>query len=146
MFGLSACATGMPVVDAQDDFRRARLRHGVAWMTGGFGRRRGGRLPSLAGEAALTASRAELSVVTLDRIVGSVDPAPDFDDRFRPATNRVRRRWERVALAQRTGVGLPPITAVERADGLYVVDGRHRVSVAQARGHRSIDAWVRRAA
>jgi hypothetical protein len=103
MFGLIACATGMPVVDAQDDFRRARLRHRVAWMTGA-------------------------------------------DDRFRPRTDRVRRRWERVALAYRTGVGLPPITAVERADGLYVIDGRHRVSVAAACGHRSIDAWVRRAA
>jgi hypothetical protein len=136
----------MPVVDAQDDFRRARLRHGVAWMTGGFGRRRGGRLRSLCGDVALAVGRAELRVVTLDRIVGSVDPAPDFDDRFRPATNRVRERWERVALAHRTGVGLPPITAVERADGLYVIDGRHRVSVAQAHGYGSIDAWVRQAA
>jgi hypothetical protein len=28
------------------------------------------------------------------------------------------------------------------ADGYYVLDGRHRVSVALAAGRREIDAWV----
>lgn len=66
-----------------------------------------------------------------------------FDACFRPASEKVRRRWERVALAHRTGTALPPITVLERPDGYYVVDGRHRVSVARALGHRDIDAWVR---
>jgi hypothetical protein len=31
---------------------------------------------------------------------------------------------------------------VQRRDGYYVMDGRHRVSVARALGHRDIDAWA----
>jgi hypothetical protein len=31
---------------------------------------------------------------------------------------------------------------LRRPDGYYVVDGRHRVSVARAIGHRDITAWV----
>jgi len=31
---------------------------------------------------------------------------------------------------------------VKRSDGYYVVDGRHRVSVALALGHREIEAWA----
>jgi ParB-like chromosome segregation protein Spo0J len=54
----------------------------------------------------------------------------------------VRARWERVALAHRKGIALPPIEVLEREDGYYVVDGRHRVSVARALGHRDIEARV----
>jgi ParB-like chromosome segregation protein Spo0J len=37
---------------------------------------------------------------------------------------------------------LPPIVVRKRSDGYYVLDGRHRVSVALALGHKDIDAWV----
>ncbi|MDX6724787.1 MAG: ParB/Sulfiredoxin domain, partial [Solirubrobacteraceae bacterium] len=37
---------------------------------------------------------------------------------------------------------LPPIAVVERPDGYYVIDGRHRVSVARALGDDAIDAWA----
>jgi ParB-like chromosome segregation protein Spo0J len=40
-------------------------------------------------------------------------------------------------------VALPPIVVVHGPGGYYVVDGRHRVSVAFASGRREIDAWVR---
>lgn len=79
-------------------------------------------------------------------IVGTLEPTVHFDARFRPVSEVVRARWERVALAHRRGVGLPPISVLQRDDGYYVVDGRHRVSVARALGHADIDAWVRRAA
>lgn len=65
-----------------------------------------------------------------------------FDAAFRPTSEHVRARWERVALAHRTGVSLAPITVLERPEGYYVVDGRHRVSVARALGHRDIEARV----
>jgi Methyltransferase domain len=55
----------------------------------------------------------------------------DFDARFRPASNRIRRRWERIALAHRTGRAVPPITLVRHPDGHYVIDGCHRVSVVE---------------
>ena len=84
-------------------------------------------------------------MIPTNAIVGTVEPTIVFDARFRPASEHVRARWERVALAHRTGVSLPPITVLERPDGYYVVDGRHRVSVARALGHRDIDARVTRA-
>ena len=96
-------ATGLPSLDAQHDFRRAR---------------RSGR-------------------------IGTIEPGSGFDARFRPTTSLVRSRWERVALAHRTGKTLPPVTLVRRPEGHYVIDGRHRVSVARALKLGDIEAWVR---
>jgi ParB-like chromosome segregation protein Spo0J len=42
----------------------------------------------------------------------------------------------------RRGDALPPIAVRKRPEGYYVIDGRHRVSVARATGQRDIDAWV----
>jgi hypothetical protein len=67
-------------------------------------------------------ARPRLEVVTLDSIVATVEARTDFDARLRPASNRIRRRWERIALGHRTG--------------------RARVSVARALGQRDIEAWV----
>jgi hypothetical protein len=83
-----------------------------------------------------------MAVIPLDEIIGTVEPTLSFDARFRPASGVVRHRWERVALAHRKGIALPPITVRRTAEGYYVVDGRHRVSVARALRHRDIDAWV----
>ena len=75
-------------------------------------------------------------------MVGTLEPTADFDARFRPAIHRLRTKWERVARAHREGRPLPPITRLERADGYYVGDGRHRVSVARALALPDINAWV----
>jgi ParB-like chromosome segregation protein Spo0J len=37
---------------------------------------------------------------------------------------------------------LPPVILRRQPDGYYIVDGRHRVSVARTLRHRDIDAWV----
>jgi hypothetical protein len=79
----------------------------------------------------------------LRSIVGTVEPTIHFDAEFRPASESVRARWERIALAYGQGAGLPPVSLWRRRDGYYVIDGRHRVSVARALGHGDIDAWVR---
>jgi integrase len=47
--------------------------------------------------------------------------AKAFDRCFRPASGRVRSRWERLALAQRRGEAIPPIE-------VYRVGHRHFVS------------------
>jgi len=137
-------ATGLAHIDAHDDFIRARRNHIAARMgrllAGG---RRNGRTPRLLVDAAgLPRGAARQRVIPLDEIVGTVEPTPAFDARFRPATGVVRHRWERVALAHRKGIALPPISVRRTDDGYYVVDGRHRVSVARALGHRDIDALV----
>lgn len=136
-------STGMPFIDARDDFSRARRRHLVAWVSSwALARRRRARFPPTLDEAALPQGAARLEVVPLRGIVGTVEPTTTFDARFRPASEIVRRRWENIALAHRTGAALPPITVRRGPDGYYVNDGRHRVSVALALGHRDIDAWV----
>lgn len=133
--------TGIPVIDARDDFLRARRSARAARL---LGRRR--RVPrTLTDAAGLPRQPARLEVIPTDAIVGTLEPTIVFDAQFRPASDHVRARWERIALAHRTGASLPPITVLERPDGYYVVDGRHRASVARSLGHRDIEARVTRA-
>jgi hypothetical protein len=136
-------ATGLPILDAEADFRRARRAYVFARIGRWFARRKTGRYPRiLAEDVPPRGGMTRLEVLPLDAILGTVEPTVHFDARFRPASEVVRRRWERIALAHRRGEPLPPIAALARRDGYYVLDGRHRVSVASALGHRDIDAWV----
>ena len=143
MFALQNHATGMPVFDAEADFRRARRAHAIARLGRWLGRRPDCRYPRTPDDAALLlggVTREE--VVPLNAIVGTLEPTRHFDARFRPASEVLRSRWQRIALAHRRGDALPPIELVKRPDGYYVLDGRHRVSVARAFGHPDIDAPV----
>jgi hypothetical protein len=137
-------STGSPLLDAQTDFFRARRAYVVARLGRGLRRRRGdrGQPRSLSSSTVLAAGTSRLEVVPLRAIVGTVQPTLHFDSKFRPASNAVRRRWERIAVAYRKGHALPPIVLRRQPDGYYVVDGRHRVSVAWALRLRDIDAWV----
>jgi hypothetical protein len=136
--------TGMPVWDADADFHRARRAHIAAralhWLLPR--RTRQPHPHALDGIDALAWSTSSLRVIALDAIVGTVEATTDFDADFRPTTNRISSRWQRVALAHRRGQPLPPITAIERPDGYYVIDGRHRVSVARAIAQTDIEAWI----
>ena len=136
-------ATGMPTIDAHDDFLRARRAHRIRRAGSLLRRPRCGDHPRVLAESASVPRGARrLQVIPLDQIVGTVEPSLHFDARFRPTSEHVRARWERIALAHRRGAALPPITVVQRPDGYYVVDGRHRVSVALALGLREIEAWA----
>ena len=140
---LTPRATGMPDLDAQNDFRRARRAYATArarrWVT----RRRSPSRPATFRTAApVHGGRPRLQVVPLSQIVGTVDHTSHFDACLRPASELVRRRWERVAVAQRRGIPLPPIELVRGLDGYYIIDGRHRVSVARTLHLADIDAWV----
>ena len=137
-------ATGMPTIDAHDDFLRARRAHRIRRARSLLARRpRCGDHPRVLAESASVPRGARrLQVIPLDQIVGTVEPSLHFDARFRPTSEHVRARWERIALAHRRGTALPPITVVQRPDGYYVVDGRHRVSVALAIGLGEIEAWA----
>ena len=139
-----AHATGMAILDASSDFQRARRAYLAArlvhWLTP---RRRGSSHPrALDGVSALSWHTPRLRVIPLRDVVGTVDATHDFDAQFRPAAPRLAARWQRVALAHRQARPLPPISVIQRPDGYYVIDGRHRVSVARALRHRDIEAWV----
>jgi hypothetical protein len=140
--------TGYPQADVENDFLRARRRQVLAALSR---RLRGqpadcGYLPTLGEVAGPLGWRGErqlgLQTIRLDTIVGTVDSRRDFDRNFRPASDRVRSRWEQLALAQRRGAAIPPIE-VYRVSGLHFVsDGHHRVSIASATGQQHIDAYV----
>lgn len=140
---LHSHSTGLPLLDAQWDFRRARRGYLAARIWGWVRRRRSRRHPrALSRSTTLAPGPSLLEVVPLRAIVGTLGPTASFDSDFRPASNALRGRWERIALAHRKGHALPPVVLRRQPDGYYIVDGRHRVSVARALRHRDIDAWV----
>jgi hypothetical protein len=141
-------STGMPGVDAQHDFLRARRRATAARVAA---RLRGEPddvgviLPyeEVIQALGFVSERSEgLKVVPLDLIVGTVDRERDFDRRFRPTSSRVRDRWEHIAAAMRRGESMPPVNLLRVGEIYFVRDGHHRVSVSRALGREDIDAYV----
>lgn len=141
-------STGLPGVDAQHDFLRARRRATFARL---LARLRGE--PNDVGvilpyeeviEALGFVSERSvgLQVVPLALIVGTVDRGRDFDRRFRPTSGRVRGRWEHIATAMRRGEAMPPVDLLRVGEIYFVRDGHHRVSVARALGRTDVDALV----
>jgi hypothetical protein len=140
--------TGFPQADVENDFLRARQHQVLAALAHRLRGQRGDsdRLVPLDEVTGALGWRGErqlgLQTIPLDTIIGTVDSRHEFDRRFRPTANRVRPRWEQLALAQRRGAAIPPIE-VYRVGGLHFVsDGHHRVSVAAATGQQVIDAYV----
>jgi hypothetical protein len=141
-------STGSPSQDAQHDFSRARRARLLADIA-----RRLRREPDDVGlilpfeevvEALGRTGQVDrgLQVVQLDAIVGTVDRAADFDRGFRPTSQRLRSRWERIAAAQRRGEAMPPVSLFLVGELYFVRDGHHRVSVAKSQGRDDIDAYV----
>jgi len=139
--------TGLLWVDVDADFSRARRRQLLA-RVGAWLRRRPGATRILSFDEVVAAAgwrgerRLGLRTIRLAAVQGTVDSRHDFDRGFRPTSGRVRERWQRLDLAQRRGVAMPPID-VYLVDGTYFVkDGHHRVSVAVATRQQVIDAYV----
>jgi hypothetical protein len=140
--------TGNPAVDAATDFSRARRRRVLSRLAARLRGEPGDVnviLPfeevvdalGYLGERPLGERR-----VRLDSIVGTVDRTRDFDRSFRPTSRRVRKRWERINVAQRRGAAMPPVSLYKIGELHFVRDGHHRVSVARALGYPDIEADV----
>lgn len=140
--------TGFAAQDAQSDFSRARRRQVLSRLSARLRREPDDVdlvLPFDEVVAALGRTgqkRQGLQVIRIDSIVGSVDRTREFDRRFRPTSGRLRRRWEGIAKAMRSGDSLPPISVYRIGEMHFVDDGHHRVSVAAALGLDTIDAYV----
>ena len=140
--------TGFPTNDAQNDFSRARRQRALGTLAARLRREPSDVNLILPFDEVVDALGREgerslgLQSIPLDSIVGSVGRTRDFDRSFRPTTNRTRRRWERIANAQRRGEDMPPISVYRVGDLHFVRDGHHRVSVARAQGRPDIDAYV----
>lgn len=105
----------------------------------------GGRTPALrplAQQPAPGPRSGQIVMVPLEAIVGSEDRVEDFDAAFRPLRRNTRDRWISVAVARRRHVALPAVELVQTADGYYVRDGHHRISVAKAAGQQAIEARI----
>ena len=140
--------TGFPTSDAQFDFGRARRRRALARLSSRMRREPDDVFVILPFEEVVDAlgrvgeRSIGLQSVELDSIVGTVDRGREFDRAFRPVSGRQRRRWERIAAAQRRGESMPPIDLYRIGEVHFVRDGHHRVSVARALGLDTIDAYV----
>ena len=142
--------TGFPRADAENDFARARRRQVLATLAHRLRRQHhdSDRLLTLDEITGALGWRGErrlgLQTIRLDTIAGSAGSRRDFDRRFRPTSNRVRSRWEQLALAQRRGAAIPPIEVYRVGCAHFVADGHHRVSIAAATRQPQIDAYVTR--
>lgn len=137
--------SGSPRTDASYDFSRARRRQALARLAALVRRDAGHvlRYEDVVGAAGYLDERdLGVRVVRLDTVVGTVDRPRDFDRAFRPTSGRSRARWERIAVAYRSGDQLPPIHVRRVGEMHFVVDGHHRVSAARALGLDSLDARV----
>lgn len=141
-------STGLPGLDAQHDFLRARRRAAVARLASRLRGEPDDVTVILPFEEVVEAlgfvseHRVGLQVVPLEAIVGTVDRGRDFDRRFRPTSGRVRSRWEHIAEAMRRGEPMPPVDLAKIGELYFVRDGHHRVSVARALGWKDIEAYV----
>jgi len=141
-------STGLPSLDAQHDFLRARRRAVLGRLAARLRLEPDDVGVILPYDEVLDALGFEsernlgLQVVPISTIVGTVDRARDFDRRFRPTSGRVRGRWEQIATAMRRGEAMPPVDLLRIGETHFVRDGHHRVSVACALGWDDIDAYV----
>jgi hypothetical protein len=141
-------STGLPSLDAQHDFLRARRRAVLGRLAARLRLEPDDIGVVLPYQEVLDAlgfvSERELGlqVVPIASIVGTVDRGRDFDRHFRPTSGRVRGRWEQIAAAMRRGQAMPPVDLYRLGEIHFVRDGHHRVSVACALGYVEIDAYV----
>jgi hypothetical protein len=115
----------------------SRLRRAWAMLTG-----QTKRLRTLEAQQRDNGRYQGLMAVPIAEIVGSEGRATDFDADFAPLGEHMRDRWVRVAIGRFFGASLPPVQLIRTADGYYVSDGHHRISVARALGEDFIEAEV----
>ena len=132
-------------VSAVQDFKRARRRADMQEILARLG---GGRRNQLLSFEKVRKSLGEdrllprtLRDIPMNAIVGSVGRYEDFNRQFLPRQEAQLGRWARVRMGFEYS-GLPPIEVYQIGDVYFVLDGHHRVSVAQQLGAKEIEAYV----
>jgi len=80
--------------------------------------------------------------VPLDRIVGSLGRATEFNRAFLPREESLRERWKVIERLAEGQLGFPPVELYQVGEAFFVVDGHHRISVARALEAPTIEAHV----
>jgi hypothetical protein len=116
--------------------QKARFNKVISWLLG-----RENRLWHLHPATLLHQVRArQTEKVSLAQIKGSTSIRhQDFDNQFRPLQNHTQARWISVANSYRE---LPLVDLIQVDSVYFVVDGHHRLSVANALGETEITANV----
>ena len=129
--------------DFNDARRKASLQEILARLTG-----KSNELLSyeeVAGKLRLNV-RTERGVheIPVRAIVGSVGRYAEFTRGFLPRKNEDQQRWARVkaVIDDPAGSNMPPIDVYKVGEVYFVLDGNHRVSVAQQEGFEFIEAHV----
>ncbi len=84
----------------------------------------------------------QLQEIPLDAIVGSVGRYADFTRGFLPRREADMQRWAGVKVKTLYQGGFTPIDVYQVGEVYFVLDGNHRVSVAQQLGSTTIQAYV----
>ena len=79
--------------------------------------------------------------IPVEKIVGSVSRAEDFDRDFLPRADHIRQRWLQLERAFPDS-NFPPIQVYKVRDVYFVSDGHHRVGIARQRGVEFLDAEI----
>lgn len=85
---------------------------------------------------------AGIKSVQINKIRGSEGRSNDFDNNFRPLSERARDRWSSIFVARLNGTPMPAVDLIQVGDCYFVRDGHHRISVALTIGEQAIDAHV----
>ena len=83
-----------------------------------------------------------LQNIPLDKIVGSVGRYQDFTRSFLPKKRVSEERWSQISALARGMRGFPPIDVYKVGEAYFVLDGNHRVSVANQLKMPTIEAYV----
>ena len=83
-----------------------------------------------------------LQDIPVEKIIGSVGRYKDFSRSFLPKSDTSSERWARVKTAVDDLTGVPPIEVYQLGDAYFVIDGNHRVSIAQQLDAPTISAYV----
>ncbi len=93
-------------------------------------------------EEAFKSKKPEIRNVSLTKIVGSVGRYLDFDGQFKLKKEIPKKRLEHIRELMKQGKHLPPIKLYQINDEYYVVDGNHRVAVANELGYDELKAQI----
>ena len=81
--------------------------------------------------------------VPLERIVGSLGRAKEFNRAFLPLKESARERWQTIERLAEGPEGFPPVELYQVGDAYFVVDGHHRISVLRSLAAPTVEAWVK---
>ncbi len=93
-------------------------------------------------EKAYESIKRGISMVPLERIVGSVGRYQDFDSQFITTDGRQNERLASIIKAMKSGRVMPPISLYQIKNDYFILDGHHRFKAAKQLGYTEIRSKI----